>query len=318
MTFEYPQRDLHDTRELAQLLTKLEQGDPEVYKVIESIDTVKCRAHRIGITGSAGSGKSSLINHLITSMRSQNRSIGILTIDPTSVFSGGAVLADRIRMQQHAEDRNVFIRSLASRDFKGHLTSVIWGAVTLLEAAGKDTIIIETSGSGQTDVDIYYVVDTVVLLLVPEGGDAIQILKSGIMEIADIYAINKSDRPGADILAKTVQAHLHLSESSKFWSPPIIKTQANKGSGITELCEALDQHHQSLLTNPSSRSKLSDRRHREFVTHTEIIFSQMLNTHLKTNKKAKKLLKEVQSGAISPYVAAERLVDKISEFMHNA
>ena len=315
MSSKHSLNNLSDNRNLAQLITKLEQGDPETYRKIESIEPGKFRSHRIGVTGSAGTGKSSLINHVITFFRAQQKSVGVLSIDPSSAFSGGAVLADRIRMQQHAEDYGVFIRSLATRDFKGNLTSAIWSSIALLEAAGKDIVIIETSGSGQTDSDIYYVADTIALLLVPEGGDAIQALKSGIMEIADIYVVNKSDRPGADILAKTINSHLHLAKTSNDWNPPIIKTQANKGAGIDELCKAIEQHHLSIIKSPSNDKTLAEQRRREFISQMELAFSRMLHHHMASDNKASTLLKDIEHGILSPHRAAQQLIKKLSELM---
>ena len=315
MSFKHSLNNLNDNRTLAQLITKLEQGDPETYRNIESIGSGKFRSHRIGVTGSAGTGKSSLINHLISFFRSKQKSVGVLSVDPSSVFSGGAVLGDRVRMQQHAEDDGVFIRSLATRDFKGHLASAIWSSVALLEASGKDIVIIETSGSGQTDSDIYYVADTVTLLLVPEGGDAIQTLKSGIMEIADIYVVNKADRPGADTLTKTLNAHLRLAETSEVWKPPIVKTQANKGTGIGKLCEAIEQHHLSLIKNPSSNKTLPEQRRREFTSQVELGFSRILRHHLANNKESARLLKDVESAGSSPQRAAQKLICKIAKLI---
>ena len=315
MSFKHSPNNFPDNRNLAQLITKIEQGDPETYQKIESMVSGKFRSHRIGVTGSAGTGKSSLINHLISFYRAKQKSVGVLSVDPSSVFSGGAVLGDRLRMQQHAEDPSVFIRSLATRDFKGHLASAIWSSVALLEAYGKDIVIIETSGSGQTDSDIYYVADTVALLLVPEGGDAIQTLKSGIMEIADIYVVNKADRPGADTLTKTLSAHLRLAETSELWKPPIVKTQANKGKGIDELCTAIEQHYLSLIKTPPNNKTLPQQRRREFINQVELGFSRILRHHLASNKEASSLLKDVESAALSPQKTAQQLIYKLAKLM---
>jgi LAO/AO transport system kinase len=227
---------------LAQLITLVEDGSPDVPRIMELISPHLHQAYRIGITGPPGAGKSTVIDKLITLFRGKGLSVGIIAVDPTSRITGGAVLGDRIRMQQHYVDDKVFIRSMATRGSYGGLSKAVGAAMNLLDASGKDIIIVETTGAGQTDVDIIEIADTVVLTIVPGLGDNVQHMKAGLLEVADIIVINKADRDhnGAEILATDLRSELSFCHGKA--DIPIILAQATDNLGIEELYQELEKH----------------------------------------------------------------------------
>ena len=200
----------------------------------------------MGITGPPGAGKSTLVDGLVRTSRDEGLSVGVLAVDPTSPFSGGAVLGDRIRMQQHFLDRGVFIRSLATKGAHGGLSRVVWAAQRLLDACGRDVVYVETVGVGQTELEVMRVADTVVVTLVPEAGDAVQAMKAGLMEIADVFVVNKADRSGADRMVSTLRSMLEIGERRPDWTPPVIASQAHRRLGIEELHAAIARHARAL------------------------------------------------------------------------
>jgi LAO/AO transport system kinase len=240
-----------DRLALARAISKIENGNetPEGnHKLISPLYKASGKSRIIGITGPPGAGKSSLIDLLISEFRKKNRRVAVLAVDPSSPFTGGSILGDRVRMQRHYKDEGVFIRSLATRGNPGGLAAATREAIIALDAGGFDTILIETAGVGQTELGILNVAQTVVVVLVPESGDAIQVMKAGIMEIADIFAVNKSDRPAADQLVKEIVALLTLNPGAD-WKAPVIKTQAIKSKGIQALCDSIVEHGEFLKTS---------------------------------------------------------------------
>lgn len=229
---------------LAHLITLVEEESPDVPEIVEMISPHLGKAYRIGITGATGAGKSTLIDKLTAIIRSKGLSAGIIALDPSSAITGGAVLGDRIRMQQHYLDDGVFIRSMATRGSYGGLSRAVSATVALLDASGKDIIMVETTGVGQTEVSITEIADTVVVILVPGFGDSIQLMKAGLLEIADILVINKSDREGAENLAIELRGTLRLSPSKV--EPPIIMSQATNNIGIDELYQELEKRRNVL------------------------------------------------------------------------
>ena len=219
----------------------------------------------MGITGPPGAGKSTLVDGLVRASRDEGLSVGVLAVDPTSPFSGGAVLGDRIRMQQHFLDRGVFIRSLATKGAHGGLSRVAWAAQRLLDACGRDVVYVETVGVGQTELEVMRVADTVVVTLVPEAGDAVQAMKAGLMEIADVFVVNKADRSGADRMVSALRSMLEIGERRPDWMPPVIASQAHRRLGIEELHAAIARHRESLQAGCGLRRRRGERLRAEFT-----------------------------------------------------
>src|SRR5437773_6125439 len=231
-----------DARALGKAISLVEREDSEAEKVLAELYASTGRARIIGITGSPGAGKSTLVAALAKHYRKQQKRIGIVAVDPTSPFSGGAILGDRIRMTELYTDRGVFIRSMATRGFMGGLAKATNDVVDLLDASGFDVVIVESVGVGQDEVDVIRTVQTNIVLLVPGMGDDIQAIKAGIMEIGDIFVVNKADRPGADRTVTEITMMMSLVEEHPAWVPPIVKTVASRAEGVEELDDALAKH----------------------------------------------------------------------------
>ena len=235
-----------EPRALAKLITWVENREPDYQEILDAIHPRTGRAYRIGITGPPGAGKSTLVDELVSLYRRDGRRVGILACDPTSPFTGGAVLGDRIRMQSLRDDEGVFIRSLATRGSLGGLSMMAHEVALLVEAAGFDIIVFETIGVGQVEIDVVQAADTVVVVLTPQSGDAIQALKAGLMEIADVFVMNKADQGGADRAAQALQLALQPDMTEEMWLPPILKVSAIKDEGIDRLKDALERHRMFL------------------------------------------------------------------------
>ena len=222
-------------------------------------------AHRIGITGPPGAGKSTLVEAMTAELRKQNLTVGVLVVDPSSPFTGGAILGDRVRMRDHFLDPGVFIRSMATRGASGGLSAIAPSAMRVLDAAGVDVIIVETAGVGQTELDIMHTVDSVVVVVVPEAGDAIQTMKAGLLEIADVFVVNKADRPGAKRMANDLETTVHLgSRDMDWWTIPVLQTEGIRNKGVTELVEAVGRHHETLRDTGRLEARRAEQRRSEF------------------------------------------------------
>jgi len=230
-----------DVRSLAQAISAIEDSTPESSGLLKALFPYSGRARVIGLTGAPGSGKSTLVDQLAREYRKQHKTIGIIAVDPTSPYTGGAILGDRIRMQTHHADSGIYIRSMATRGFLGGLARTTADVAMVLDAAGKDLVVVETVGVGQDEIDIVRLADVTIVLLVPGMGDDVQTIKAGIMEIADIFVINKSDREGAERVEREIRAMQTLATRKDGWTPPIIKTVASEGKGIAELIAAIAQ-----------------------------------------------------------------------------
>ena len=234
-----------DVRATARLIREIDDGVPEARETLKRLFPHTGRAFVLGITGSPGVGKSTLTDRLVAHLRMRGLTVGVLAVDPTSPYTGGAILGDRVRMQSHSTDEGVFIRSMATRGQFGGLTQSTRGAVMVLDAMGKDVVIVETVGVGQDEVDIARTADTTVIVMVPGLGDDIQAIKAGIMEVGDVFVVNKADREGADRTVKDLHVMIQMSETvvgSRGWTPPIVKTVAVQQEGIEELWDRIEEH----------------------------------------------------------------------------
>jgi LAO/AO transport system kinase len=231
-----------DPRALARVITAVENRTPQSAQLLRELFPHSGRARIIGMTGAPGAGKSTLVDQLAREYRKQQRTVGIIAVDPTSPFSGGAILGDRIRMQAHHADPGIYIRSMATRGSLGGLAGTTADVAAVLDASGRDLVLIETVGVGQDEVDIVRLADVTVVILVPGMGDDVQTIKAGIMEIADIFVINKSDREGAERVEREIRAMQSLASRADNWSPPIIKTVATAGAGTAELAKAIVEY----------------------------------------------------------------------------
>ena len=293
-----------DQRALSRLITLLERGDPAAAEAMKAVDGHTGRAYTVGITGPPGSGKSTIVDQLTQLVRESGSSVGIIAVDPSSPFSGGAILGDRIRMQRHYLDSGVFIRSVAARGQTGGLPRIVKSMVRALDAAGTDLILVETVGVGQTELGIISVADTVVVALNPESGDAIQALKAGVMEIADVFVVNKADRDGADQMAAAIAGMLHLSAVSPKWSPPVVQTAALTGQGIEDLWAKIQDHREFLTTSGELEDRRGNQRRREFLEAVEEVLAQRLRMKAESDPKLNATLEKVAAKEADPYSAA--------------
>jgi LAO/AO transport system kinase len=291
-----------DTRALARLLSLVEDGSPRVREVIKDLLPRTGQARIIGLTGAPGVGKSTLTGALVGAFRAAGRRLAVLAIDPTSPFTGGALLGDRIRMQEHATDEGVFIRSMATRGHLGGLAAATPQAIRVLDAAGFELIIIETVGVGQAEVAIASLADSVVVLLAPGMGDAIQAAKAGLLEVADCYVVNKADKPDAQQVVRDLRNMLALGPHHKSWKPPIITTTATTGEGLTELVTRLDEHW-TWLTDSGELQRRRQARAREEIT--ALAFAALRD---RVTDRVDALAARVADGDLDPFLAAEQLL----------
>jgi LAO/AO transport system kinase len=301
-------------RAVARLISMVEDASPRLREVAEALAPATGRAQVVGITGSPGVGKSTTTSALITELRKQGKRVGVLAVDPSSPFSGGALLGDRVRMQDHATDSGVFIRSMATR---GHLGGLSWAtpqALRVLDAAGCDLVLIETVGVGQSEIEVVSLADSTLVLLAPGMGDGIQAAKAGILEVADVFVVNKADREGAGKTVRDLRYMLSLGDRGRdddIWKPPIVKTVASRGEGIGDVAAALDDHREWL-----NRTGERDRRRQERAeSEIESIALEQLRSRmgdLSGRAALPELAKRVVAGELDSYSAADELVDTVS------
>ena len=297
-----------DKKSLARLISLAEKESPEIPGIMKEVFSHTSRARRIGITGPPGGGKSTLVSRLISVSREKGLKVGVVAVDPTSPFSGGAVLGDRVRMQQHYLDDDVFIRSMATRGGHGGLPRTASTVVKLMDASGKDIIFVETVGVGQTEIDVMEAVDTVVVVLVPEAGDSIQTMKAGLMEIADVFVVNKADRPGADYVVADLMSMLQQSPKQSWWQVPIIATQATHNVGIGELHYHIEKHYQALLESGTLAKKRSEQRRADLLRTIQNRVTTQIVQLIEGDNELLRYMENVEKGDMDPYSAAEEIL----------
>ncbi|MGQ0794015.1 MAG: methylmalonyl Co-A mutase-associated GTPase MeaB [Deltaproteobacteria bacterium] len=299
-----------DRLALARLITVVESRSPSVPEILKLINSKTGNAYVIGVTGPPGAGKSTLVNELILNLRGRDKKVGVLAVDPSSPFTGGAVLGDRIRMQDHALDRNVFIRSLGSRGSQGGLSRPTREIVKLYDAFGMDFIIIETVGVGQTELDVVGIADTVLVVLVPEAGDIIQTMKAGLMEIADVFVVNKADREGADKIAREIKFMTSLKQREDGWEIPVVLTSALEAKGTDQLALQIEAHRDFQRKDGILAHKREKRREGEFSKIMSEIIERRVWEKLR-DCEVEKVLSSVKRGDLDPYEGAEIVISRI-------
>lgn len=301
-------------RAVARLISLVEDGSPELREVMAALAPHAGNAWVVGLTGSPGVGKSTSTSAVVAALRKRDLRVGVLAVDPSSAFSGGALLGDRIRMQEHALDPGVYIRSMASR---GHLGGLAWStpqALRVLDACGCDVVLVETVGVGQSEIEVAGAADTTVVLLAPGMGDGIQAAKAGILEVGDVFVVNKADREGADATVRDIRNMLSLGErrDAGDWRAPVVKTVASKGEGTAELMEALDKHRAWL----GEQGRLAARRRKRAADEIEAIAVTALRRRmgdLRRGRGLDDLADGVVRGDLDPYAAADRLVEAVTD-----
>jgi LAO/AO transport system kinase len=299
-----------DRRALARAITLIESSDPTAYELVRELYPETGQAYAIGVTGPPGVGKSSLISALVRHVRERNATVGVISVDPSSPFTRGALLGDRIRLADHFLDPEVFIRSMGTRGHLGGLAEATLQAALLLDAAGKDLLFLETVGAGQSEVEIISIADTVLLVLMPGSGDSIQALKAGIMEIPDVIAVNKRDHPAAKTMVNEVRSILAL-DTEAGWHPPIVLTEAVKGEGIDELWSKIEEHRAYLQDN----ELLAERRARNLAGEVFAVASARAKGHLEQavgdDPELRRLLDAVQRRELDPLTAVREILEKV-------
>ncbi len=301
-------------RALAKLITMVENEMPEALDALRQLYPQTGKAYIIGITGPPGSGKSTLTDKITKELRKQNFTVGIIAVDPTSPFTGGALLGDRLRMQDITSDEGVFVRSMATRGTLGGLSKATADTVKVLDAFGKDFIIIETVGVGQDEVDIVRTADTTLLISVPGLGDDIQALKAGIMEIGDIFVVNKADREGADRVVTELSLMLDLSPAKSAWRPPVIKTVGTLGEGISELAEKILAHRKFLEEGEGLNTKRSTRAREEIINLIEKEISKYIHKMLKYDVTFDEVIEQVVARKKDPYSYAQTITEPFAKY----
>jgi LAO/AO transport system kinase len=298
-----------DIRALSRAISTVEDHAPESTALLKALFPHSGHAVLLGFTGSPGAGKSTLVDQVAHAYRKQGKTVGVVAVDPTSPFSGGAILGDRIRMQSHHADPGIFIRSMATRGSLGGLASTTADVATVLDASGRDVVMIETVGVGQDEIDIVRLADVTIVVLVPGMGDDVQTIKAGIMEIADIFVVNKADRDGAERVEREIRALQSLAMRKDHWTPPIVKTVASSGAGIDELVAAIETYRSYLEQNDRARARrIENWRERIAEMLRDALFQRVLSYYLSEGEAAR-YAAEVADHRRDPYSLVEKIVE---------
>jgi LAO/AO transport system kinase len=302
-----------DVRALARAISLVEDRGPHSLELLKALFPYSGKAALIGLTGSPGAGKSTLVDQVAREYRKQDKTIGIVAVDPTSPFSGGAILGDRIRMQSHYADPGIYIRSMATRGSLGGLAAATADVATVLDASGRDLVVIETVGVGQDEVDIVALADVTIVILVPGMGDDVQTIKAGIMEIADVFVINKSDRDGAERVEREIRAMQSLAVRSDNWTPPIVKTVASDGTGVPEVVEAIEKYQAYLTQGSLGRNRrIESWRKRLTEMLRDALFQRVVTGYL-GNGEVERFATEIAEHKRDPYSLVEEIVGELGK-----
>ncbi len=296
----------------ARLIRMLEEGDPEGVEILKRLYPHTGRAFILGLTGPPGAGKSTLVDRIIGEFRSRGKTVGVVAVDPSSPFSGGAILGDRVRMQRHATDPGVFVRSMATRGHLGGLSRATGEAVLVLDAMGYDVVMIETVGVGQDEVEIVDLAHTTAVVCLPGMGDDIQAMKAGILEIGDLFIVNKADRPGAEELVKQLQLMLEMKTTREGdWTPPVLKTVAIKSQGIAEVVDAMLAHREYTESTGALARRVAERELRFFRELVKEMAAERIFAAWNGDERYERMKEELTARRLDPYSAAERLLEGV-------
>ena len=299
-----------DVRAASRLMRRIEDGDPVAFEELQGIYSHTGKSHIVGVTGAPGTGKSSLVDVLISTFRQKDMTVGVVAIDPTSPFTGGAILGDRVRMQKHSTDQGVFIRSLATRGWLGGLSKAAISVIHIMDAMGKDIILVETVGIGQAEVDVARLADTSVFVLTPGMGDAVQLMKAGILEVADVFVLNKADQEGTIKIKLELQAMLGMtSHPSGEWQPSVVLTEAVNNKGIEELGEEILKHKEFLGSSGELARRRKERARLELAEAIESSIKDYINAGI-DKERLEKLVDDLAQRKTNPRAAALELIGK--------
>jgi LAO/AO transport system kinase len=299
-----------DVRAVSRAISAIENNDPEAEALLRVLFAHTGKAYRIGITGAPGTGKSSLTDRLAAHYRQQQKSVGIIAVDPSSPFSGGAILGDRIRMQGHAGDHGIFIRSMATRGFLGGLARATADVALVLDAAGKDIVLVETVGVGQDEVDIVQLADCTLVVLVPGLGDEVQHIKAGLMEIADVFVLNKADREGADRFEQQLLAMLSLAPERDGWKPPLVRTVATEGKGIADLAAGVEKFRAQFAAGANAGERQVARWRKRLLELLQVrLMDRVVGQHLGQDA-LDKLAARVAARETDPYTVVSEVLSR--------